>query len=338
MRSIFFFASFVLISALNSAAQLNQYGAPVRWERYKVTRHDLSVLFPKLPTVNEEIDRCEMKQSDSYYAFAEGAVYELKIVRKLEGKQRGDCEGVVTKFNERTLEKRLLAVRDALKGPIEDKTDLLAMPARRFVGGTESRWIVSDMDRNKRWIELAVHHYANEKPDFDRFVKSVAFTAGDGKEIGSGAESTLGDLKPESVPDARSVMSTPASVSTDTKSVTPTPSPTPKINGSGSGYGDGTARNDNAPPVFSEVFRTISQPKARYTDAARNADTEGAVRVRITLLSTGGVGSVVVLSRLSHGLTEQAIAAARKIVFLPKRVNRVAVSVVVTREYTFTIY
>ncbi|MEP6705334.1 MAG: energy transducer TonB [Acidobacteriota bacterium] len=67
-------------------------------------------------------------------------------------------------------------------------------------------------------------------------------------------------------------------------------------------------------------------------------DVEGPVRLKITLLKNGGVGSVVAVTTLSHGLTENAIAAANRILFLPKRVNGTPVSVVVTREYTFTIY
>jgi TonB family protein len=82
----------------------------------------------------------------------------------------------------------------------------------------------------------------------------------------------------------------------------------------------------------------INQPRASYTDAARKKNVQGAVRLKITLLANGSVGSIIPLTTLPQGLTEQSIAAARRMVFLPKRVNNVPVSVVVTREYTFTIY
>jgi TonB family protein len=90
--------------------------------------------------------------------------------------------------------------------------------------------------------------------------------------------------------------------------------------------------------VKSDPYQTISQPKARYTEVARKAEVQGAVRLRITLLANGNVGSVVAVTELPGGLTEKAIEAAKRIVFLPKRVNGVPVSVVITREYTFTIY
>jgi TonB family protein len=62
------------------------------------------------------------------------------------------------------------------------------------------------------------------------------------------------------------------------------------------------------------------------------------VRLKITLLANGQVGSIVPLTRLPNGLTERAIAAARLIRFEPKTINGTPVSVTVTREYTFTIY
>ena len=85
-------------------------------------------------------------------------------------------------------------------------------------------------------------------------------------------------------------------------------------------------------------YKITFQPKATYTDTARSNNVQGAVRLKITLLASGQVGSIVPVTRLPDGLTEKAIAAARQIRFEPKMVNGVPVSVVVTREYTFTIY
>jgi hypothetical protein len=55
-------------------------------------------------------------------------------------------------------------------------------------------------------------------------------------------------------------------------------------------------------------------------------------------LASGQVGSITPVTRLPHGLTEQAIAAARRINFTPKKVNGVSQSVIVTLEYGFNIY
>jgi TonB family protein len=93
-----------------------------------------------------------------------------------------------------------------------------------------------------------------------------------------------------------------------------------------------TVRGPNSP------LRITFQPKAIYTDEARMENVQGAVRLKITLLSDGTVGNITPVSELPLGLTEMAIKAARKIKFEPKMVNNEPVSVIITREYTFTIY
>ncbi len=111
--------------------------------------------------------------------------------------------------------------------------------------------------------------------------------------------------------------------------------------GSGSGIGSGTG-GGGAPPkitaAVTENYRIMSTPKATYTEEARKNNIQGAVRLRITLLASGQIGSITPVTRLPNGLTEQAIAAARRISFTPKKVNGVAQAVIITRDYTFTIY
>ncbi len=160
----------------------------------------------------------------------------------------------------------------------------------------------------------------------ERFLTSIEFSAKSGKEIGAGIDSVLADPMPK--------------VQTPTQDTAKDPEKTTSGSGNGPGLGVGGVGPSPASsvPVMADRYRTISQPKARYTDAAKSANVEGPVRLRITFLASGGVGSVVAVTQLSHGLTETAIAAARRIVFLPKKVNGTPVSIIVTREYTFTIY
>ena len=108
-------------------------------------------------------------------------------------------------------------------------------------------------------------------------------------------------------------------------------------NGSGTGSGDGR----NAPPEIKRVtspVKIISKPRPGYTDAARTNGVTGSVVLKVTLLANGSIGSITPVRRLPHGLTEQAIAAARQIRFEPKKVNGTPVSVVMTFDYGFTIY
>jgi TonB family protein len=120
--------------------------------------------------------------------------------------------------------------------------------------------------------------------------------------------------------------------------------------GSGSGIGDGDGDGTGpggrgslgAPPpkpvgVTSPV-KILSKPQAKYNDAGRTNGVQGSVRLKVTLLASGEVGTITPVTRLPHGLTEQAIAAARQLKFEPKKVNGVPVSTIVTIDYSFSIY
>ena len=122
--------------------------------------------------------------------------------------------------------------------------------------------------------------------------------------------------------------------------------------GTGSGYGSGTGDGTGSgtgsgreggppPPVAARVtspLKILSKPKATYTDAARTNGVQGSVRLKVTLMANGSVGSIVPVTRLPHGLTEQALAAARQIRFEPKKVNGVPITTTVTFDYGFNIY
>ena len=112
-------------------------------------------------------------------------------------------------------------------------------------------------------------------------------------------------------------------------------------NGNGRGNGDGTGDGGNAPPAAMAItspLKVLSKPKAQYTDAARTNNVQGTVRLKITLLANGNVGSITPLNSLPYGLTDQAIAAARQIKFEPRKVNGIAQPSIVTFEYGFSIY
>ena len=123
--------------------------------------------------------------------------------------------------------------------------------------------------------------------------------------------------------------------------------------GSGSGRGDGegdgdgsgrNARNSQPPPPPSqpvgvtEGIKILAKPKANYTDAARTNQIQGTVRLRVTFTASGAIGSIVPVSGLPYGLTEQAIAAARQIRFEPAKRNGQPVASTKIVEYGFTIY
>ncbi|MFN2411736.1 MAG: hypothetical protein ABR535_01585 [Pyrinomonadaceae bacterium] len=58
----------------------------------------------------------------------------------------------------------------------------------------------------------------------------------------------------------------------------------------------------------------------------------------VTFLAKGGIGAIEELAGLPHGLTESAGKAARKMFFLPQRVNGVPVTVTRPVSFSFLIY
>ena len=111
--------------------------------------------------------------------------------------------------------------------------------------------------------------------------------------------------------------------------------------GIGPGGGPGGGGEDKPPPRtvgVSSPLKIISKPKGRYTDAARVANVQGTVVLRVTFLSSGQIGSISTVKGLPSGLTESAIAAARGIRFEPAKVNGVPQTTVRTLEIGFAIY
>ncbi|PYS98072.1 MAG: hypothetical protein DMF63_17615 [Acidobacteria bacterium] len=325
--------SLVLILLFNIASYSQQSVAMV-WERYGVARDGVSVMLPKMPVRDDKTDRCTELGWSRFYVFAEGVVYELGVYEKLPKNVGYECEGTVTPFGKGTLQKRIEEFTKSDAEVRSQKTKIGGREAIRFASDKWTRVVISEVDNRDRWIELAVHHYPGETPDFDRFLKSFEFSAKDGKEIGDG-------VVPVITPRVSKFEALPPGPGKVPASTTPgSGSGTGAGNGSGSGSGSLTNGPGSASPapVRSDPYRAISQPPARYTELARKTEVQGAVRLKITLLANGNVGSVVPVTFLPDGLTEQAMAAAKRIVFLPKRVNGIPVSVVITREYTFTIY
>ncbi len=110
--------------------------------------------------------------------------------------------------------------------------------------------------------------------------------------------------------------------------------------GSGNGSGSGTGGGPPAPPParVTQPLRITYKQKAQYTDAARTNGVQGTVTLRVTFLASGGIGSITTVKGLPHGLTEQAIAAARSMRFEPELANGVPRTTTRPVSFTFNIY
>ena len=79
----------------------------------------------------------------------------------------------------------------------------------------------------------------------------------------------------------------------------------------------------------------LEKPEAEYTEEARRNNVRGTVVLKVTLSGSGLVLVDSVETGLPHGLTEMAIAAARRIVFEPARRGGRPVAHRATVEYVF---
>jgi TonB family protein len=105
---------------------------------------------------------------------------------------------------------------------------------------------------------------------------------------------------------------------------------------------DGARADDEEASLRGEITeRAIikSKPNPRYPPEARSYGVRGVVKLRIILGSDGKVrDKIEVIEGLPHGVTEEAIKAARKIKFEPARKDGRPVSRYVTVVYHFNLY
>jgi TonB family protein len=111
--------------------------------------------------------------------------------------------------------------------------------------------------------------------------------------------------------------------------------------GTGHGSGIGGRRVEEIGTITrpgTNPLQVLSKPRPNYTDSARENGTQGIVRLRVTFLASGQIGSVLPITELPDGLTEQAIDSAKQLRFLPATENGKSISVTKSVEYNFTIY
>jgi hypothetical protein len=279
----------------------DQNAASIEWKLYKVSAADSALKFPKLPVRSDEGDLCRETQASIYNAYADQVVYEFRYYAKSNEPIPSYCL-VKERFGQEMFERRLAELRNSNPAPIsEQDIEINWRKVKLYKWKTPNEIVtrwVLPDMGNKRWREMQISYRPDKKPDEKLFVNSLVFSSKDGIEINTGNPTTLGDKGLE------------------TKSVPTSTS--------------GTEQSD--------ALLIKSKARPPYTDLARDRNTIGAVLLRVTFLANGGIGPVTVVNELPNGLTQEAILASKKIVFLPKRVNGVPMNVVKLVEYKFSIY
>lgn len=165
--------------------------------------------------------------------------------------------------------------------------------------------------------------------------------------------------KPELVksePQPRSLDQPPTKPEPQTQIASVASEPHPAIGTTGSGprTGTGTGPDAGAEPEsvtsakvnYNDVFsvsnvttrpQVLGRPTPGYTEEARRAQVEGAVRLSVVLDAGGTVSAISVVRGLGYGLDEKAIEAARQLRFVPAQKDGHRVSVRVILEFKFTL-
>jgi TonB family protein len=91
------------------------------------------------------------------------------------------------------------------------------------------------------------------------------------------------------------------------------------------------------PSEVSKGVEIVSKPEAEYTSLARENNVTGSVYLWVVFRSNGFVTNIRLKSGLPFGLSERAIAAARKMKFKSAQKDGRPVSVLMTVEYVFTL-
>ena len=118
---------------------------------------------------------------------------------------------------------------------------------------------------------------------------------------------------------------------TATPNYTPTPTPKPTQKPT-------PAPTQTPPKGATSDVKILSKPQPRMTVIARKNNTQGVVVLQVTFLANGQIGNISPVKRLPHGLTQSAIAAAKRIGFTPAMKNGTPYSVTKQIAYRFTIY
>ncbi len=313
----------LLTLSLLCFAQTPKSVAPVKWERYSIPDQQATVLLPKPPIIVPTGSSCRGEKGNDYGAYADGAAYVVGVVNKVDPHDLCPNRKV---FDEQSFTDRVAALLSRTYGDVKvSDVEINGRKWTRIRGKNVVHMLYNDFDR-KRWFEISISSYDAEKIEGNNIFASLDFDQNiKGIPIKSGSKTMLGDAQtivtPVPVPPAQTVvpMFTPDSSSTG---------------GFGGAEGPPLKRDEND---FKGPLIAM-KPRPQYTESARKAGIQGIVRLNVAFLNNGSIGEISVVGKLSKGLTEASITAARQILFVPAKKDKVAVSVARVVEFNFSIY
>jgi hypothetical protein len=304
MKKLFLNFLLSIIFSTTAFAQQNNYSVPVKWEKYKNSNEKIELLFPKLPVKSEYTDWCKQTVIIHYYAYTDEVVYDFRIFQKSNNEIPVYCYEK-EKFTKESFTNRITALqsKETFGKPesVQREKNTFIKLSKNEEGFKSSIYLLNDYEK-KRWFEFTISSDSGKQTNENNFIDSLNFgTAVNSIEINDGAERVFGD---ENIS-----LEMPTELEKD-KTV-----------------------EEKVTPI-----RIVLKPKPKYTDEARQSNTVGNVRLRVSFFRNGAIGSVTVIAGLENGLTEQAVNSAKKIAFLPMKRNGESINVTRVVVYTFSIY
>ncbi|HEV7643617.1 MAG TPA: energy transducer TonB [Pyrinomonadaceae bacterium] len=306
--------------------------APVKWERYSIPDQQATVLLPKLPVVKSTGNTCRGEKGNDYGAYADGAAYVLGVVNKVD--PHNLCPNR-KEFDEESFTGRVASLLKFLRGSVESDVEINGQKWKQIRGKNMVHMLYNDFD-HKRWFEISIYSHDPEKIEAKDIFASLSFDQKlKGISIKSGSKTMLGDdqteVKPVIVPAAPPVL----------PMLTPNPGDTGGLGPPPGGIGSSADSGGNALVKEDENNKGVliaMKPPPQYTESARLKKVNGTVRLKVAMLNNGSIGEISVVSELPNGLTESSIAAARQILFVPAKKDKVAVSVTKVVEFHFSTF
>jgi ubiquitin len=322
MNKLFITIILIAFGTLSIFSQYEQYSAPINWELYRVSDKKVSLLLPKLPVLISESNICTQTQTYKYAVYADDVVYGLNINLKINAKVPDFCSPK-KEFDKNSFRFRVNEVKNQLKSTESKIVKINNLEAEFIKGELLNYWLVNDL-KNNQWFELWTANADENKKEVKDFISSVKISENPkGIEIKDGSESTLGDFKSVSIDKKLSENNTKIEdLNSELDRIKDKDFETKEIEPSG----------ETSKVTF------IVKPYPKYTEQARRNNTQGSCKLRVSFYANGAIGSISPFTTLPDGLTEQAIAAAKKIIFLPAKRNGKKYNVTKTVEYTFTIF
>lgn len=269
-----------------------------KWVKYFIGKDGVSVELPKMPVVLNQSNACESYERSIYASYTEDVVYTAVITEGTNGQYSGFCSRS-SRFGTKTLENRIEQL--ILSNKVE-RTDVVGLKENiiRLTGDTHKINVINDIE-NKRFIELWITTQPGKKVDPLEFFNSLSLNkVNSAVKLKGGAVKTIGDVTVKPFDSAL--------------------------------WSNLTEGQINQPYII------VHRPRASYTEAARIGGTTGTVILKVTLLANGSIGKITSERSLRNGLTEQAIKAAQRLVFIPRKVKGKSEDTVETIEYSFLMY